>query len=609
LFSGKDSRDQASEWISPKEILNHYRYFYSYLSYRIPLFLVLGILAAFLDGFGLVMFLPMLKLIADSVEIDHKSDFEIFGFNIQSLGIELTLSVVLFTMLGFFTLKGIVKYLEIYVSTENQRRFVVKLRMENIENLARYRFDKFIIADAGKIQNTMSGEVSRVAGAFRAYMGMLHQSFMIFVYTFLAFSMNAQFAVFVLVGAAFTNLLFNNLYRMTKMLSRKIISGNDGYQGLLIQQVAFFKYLKATGQINKYGQKLIRKIVEIEEANKKIGIISGRVQGAKEPLLIFILVLAILIQVNIFETSLALILISILFFYRALTSVTQLQMSYVSFLSSSESLNNIQEFNQTLKNGKELEGSILVSEIQSGVELENVSYAYSSQGKVLNNISLKIKKNESIAFVGESGAGKTTLMNIAAGLLEPSEGRVLINGIDSKKIKLDSYRSLIGYITQEPVIFDDDIFDNVTFGDERNQENTKRMWQALEMANLKEFVEQLREQEKSRLGNNGINLSGGQRQRIAIARELYKEVEILFMDEATSSLDSETERVIQENIDKLKGMLTIVIIAHRLSTIKGVDRVVVLKNGSIECIGSYSDVVQTSGSFQKMNALQKTQLG
>jgi ABC-type multidrug transport system fused ATPase/permease subunit len=609
LFSGKDSRDQASEWISPKEILNHYRYFYSYLSYRIPLFLVLGILAAFLDGFGLVMFLPMLKLIADSVEIDHKSDFEIFGFNIQSLGIELTLSVVLFTMLGFFTLKGIVKYLEIYVSTENQRRFVVKLRMENIENLARYRFDKFIIADAGKIQNTMSGEVSRVVGAFRAYMGMLHQSFMIFVYTFLAFSMNAQFAVFVLVGAAFTNLLFNNLYRMTKMLSRKIISGNDGYQGLLIQQVAFFKYLKATGQINKYGQKLIRKIVEIEEANKKIGIISGRVQGAKEPLLIFILVLAILIQVNIFETSLALILISILFFYRALTSVTQLQMSYVSFLSSSESLNNIQEFNQTLKNGKELEGSILVSEIQSGVELENVSYAYSSQGKVLNNISLKIKKNESIAFVGESGAGKTTLMNIAAGLLEPSEGRVLINGIDSKKIKLDSYRSLIGYITQEPVIFDDDIFDNVTFGDERNQENTKRMWQALEMANLKEFVEQLREQEKSRLGNNGINLSGGQRQRIAIARELYKEVEILFMDEATSSLDSETERVIQENIDMLKGMLTIVIIAHRLSTIKGVDRVVVLKNGSIECIGSYSDVVQTSGSFQKMNALQKTQLG
>jgi len=316
-----------------------------------------------------------------------------------------------------------------------------------------------------------------------------------------------------------------------------------------------------------YSRKLIEKITEIEAANKKIGVIGSWVQGGREPLLILILVIAILVQVNWFGGSLALILLSILFFYRALSAVTQLQMSHNQFLANSAAMSNLVSFRQMLSEGAEHVGPVTKAGFSTAIELDNVSYAYNSQGKVISGVTLAIQKNESIAFVGESGAGKTTLMNMVAGLLLPQEGVMYIDGVDINQISMASYRSKIGYITQEPVIFDDDVFNNVTLWDERNPETTERMWQALDMANFKIFIEQLHDKEQTRLGNNGITLSGGQRQRIAIARELYKDVDILFMDEATSSLDSETEHVIQENIEKLKGKLTIVIIAHRLSTV------------------------------------------
>jgi len=590
-----------------REFFQDFTFFFSYLGYRIPLFLALGILVAFLDGFGLAMFLPLLKMMADTEGAESGLDLGNFQGVIDfmaGIGLELNLTVILLLMLGFFSVKGLVKFIESYVSAENQRQFVIQIRKQNIWGLVHYRFDQFVTADAGQIQNTMSGEVYRVASAFRSYMGILQQLFMVSVYTFLAFLMNPQFAVFVLVGAALTNVLFNKMFTITKKLSKKITLENQDYQGLLIQQVAFFKYLKATGLVVVYAEKLIEKIIEIESAQKRLGVMGSWVQGGREPLLILILVVAILLQVNWFGGSLALILLSILFFYRALTSVTQLQMSHNQFLANSASLENVHNFNRMLRKGAEITGEMRIDEFRDCIELRGVTYGYDSKVNVLSDISFVIKKNESIAFVGESGAGKTTLMNIVAGLLQPQHGTLVIDGIESSEIDMVTYRSKIGYITQEPVIFDDDIFNNVTFWDVRTPDTISRMWKALEMANLNLFVEQLALKEESRLGNNGINLSGGQRQRIAIARELYKEVEILFMDEATSSLDSETEHVIQENIEMLKGKLTIVIIAHRMSTIKGVDRIVALKAGRVEAIGSNAELIHKSESFRTMVLMQ-----
>ncbi len=238
------------------------------------------------------------------------------------------------------------------------------------------------------------------------------------------------------------------------------------------------------------------------------------------------------------------------------------------------------------------------------MEMDGITFYYGDKA-VLKNIHLQISRNESIAFVGESGSGKTTLISILSGLMMPETGIYRIDDLDASQIELNSFRKRIGFVSQDPVIFNDTIFNNITFWDAPTNENRERMWRSLHQASLIDYVEDLPDKDQTLLGNNGINLSGGQKQRIAIARELYKDIDILILDEATSSLDSETEKYIQESIESLKGRYTLLIVAHRLSTIKHVDRVVILRNGAIERIGSFHELMAKSDSFKRMVELQE----
>ena len=188
---------------------------------------------------------------------------------------------------------------------------------------------------------------------------------------------------------------------------------------------------------------------------------------------------------------------------------------------------------------------------------ETVGFNYGKK-QVLKDISFALHANKTLALVGESGSGKTSLMNLMAGLALPDEGEIYIDGQSFHQLDRRSFQRRIGYITQEPVIFSDTIFNNVTFWDQPSPANKERFYEALRKAAVYDFVMGLEQQEESPLGSNGIMVSGGQKQRISIARELYKDVDILLMDEATSALDSETEKAIQENIEALKGKYTIV---------------------------------------------------
>jgi subfamily B ATP-binding cassette protein MsbA len=223
---------------------------------------------------------------------------------------------------------------------------------------------------------------------------------------------------------------------------------------------------------------------------------------------------------------------------------------------------------------------------------------------VLDTINLQINKNETVAFVGESGSGKTTLVNILAGLLPADNGMVYIDGIDRNSIDIRTYQNKIGYITQDPVIFSDTIFNNVTLWAEPNDLNQNRFEESIKKAAIDTFIAEQPMGSKTVLGNDGVNLSGGQKQRISIARELFKNIDILIMDEATSALDSETEKAIQESIDALKGKYTLLMVAHRLSTIQNADRIVLMSHGKIQKIGSFKELIHTSPMFNKMVKLQ-----
>jgi ABC-type multidrug transport system fused ATPase/permease subunit len=582
-------------------------YFYRHLRYRLALLLVVNILVGLLDGLGLAMFLPLLELVADqdgqaSSAAMGKLAFVLHG--LQALGLPLTLAAVLLAMLAFFTLKGIAKYIASYLNVIYRQFFIRKIRVENIDALTNYSYQAFVTADAGAIQNTLSGEVERVVQAYGRYSNVLQQGVLVLTYAALAFLANPEFALLVLIGGLLSNYLFGVLYRKTKVLSKKLVHSNHAFQGLLIQEVAFFKYLKATGAIRAYAANLKNKVYEIEDRVRRIGLLNSIMMGAREPLLMAIVVATILVQVKLMGGSLGTIILSLLFFYRGLSAVMQLQTSYNQFLSFAGSLDNMTDFVADLRARREPRGTARFPGFEREITLEKVGFGYQPGEWILQDIDLRLRKGETLALVGESGAGKTTLMNLLAGLLRPSTGQVRIDGRELAAFDTASFQSRIGYITQEPVIFDDTVFNNVSFWAEKTPENLQRCWAALEQASIAAFVREQPAAEDTRLGNNGINLSGGQKQRIAIARELYKEVDFLFLDEATSALDSETERAIQEQIVQLQGRYTLLIIAHRLSTIKHADRVVVLRQGRIEQVGTYEELVARSVAFRRMVEMQ-----
>ena len=216
------------------------------------------------------------------------------------------------------------------------------------------------------------------------------------------------------------------------------------------------------------------------------------------------------------------------------------------------------------------------------IEVKRVTYAYpEGEGNVIENACFHIRKGETVAFVGSSGAGKSTIVDILLGLLPPQQGKILVDGMDVYK-NLRTWQKEIGYIPQTIYLSDDSIRNNVAFGIEEENIDEQAVIAALKQAQLYDFVDTLPEGLDTCVGDRGIRLSGGQRQRIGIARALYHKPEILVLDEATSALDNDTEAAVMEAIDSLKGQKTIIIIAHRLTTIKNADTVYKVKDGKVE---------------------------
>lgn len=227
----------------------------------------------------------------------------------------------------------------------------------------------------------------------------------------------------------------------------------------------------------------------------------------------------------------------------------------------------------------EVEEKVKEIPFESAIHIRDISFSYPNNDKViLDHLSLDITKNTSVAFIGQSGAGKTTLADIILGILVPTDGAVYLDGNDIFK-NLSSWHSKIGYIPQSIYLLDDTIARNITFGIADNEIDHRRLDYAIERAQLKDMILELKDGLDTEIGEGGVRLSGGQRQRIGIARALYNEPEILILDEATSALDNDTEKAVMEAIDSLHGEMTLIIIAHRLSTIKNCDYVYEVKDG------------------------------
>lgn len=251
-----------------------------------------------------------------------------------------------------------------------------------------------------------------------------------------------------------------------------------------------------------------------------------------------------------------------------------LQGTYDNLKAANEYMDSVKRISCLQNNSSEKE-----YEFNESIRINNINWRYqNSKTDVLSGLTLEIQKGESIAFIGSSGAGKTTLADVIMGLLPPQEGSVEMDGIDIFTIK-HQWAKTIGYVPQSVFLIDSSIRNNVAFGMEEDEISDDKIWAALEQAQLKEFVKGLPNGLDTIVGERGVKFSGGQRQRIAIARALYEKPDILIFDEATSALDSETEEAVMQSIDMLQGQVTLIIVAHRLTTIRNCDKIYEIRGG------------------------------
>jgi ABC transporter, ATP-binding/permease protein len=585
-------------------IWGYFQYFKNLLGYHIYIFLILNLLIGLLDGIGLTMFIPLLSIATNS-ETSNESlgQLQIIIDFFKYIGIEINITNMLLLMVGMFVFKGITNYLKSLYMTKVNLVIAKKIRFNLIDYLNQLSYEGFTKMSIGRIQNHIIGESGKLLGAMNSFLNLVQITIMLLIYVGLAAVSNWQFAIIVGLGGLLLDFVYKYFNRTIQDISRKQVNLGNDFNEILIQSIHNFKYLKATNYFKSYDNRLRDNMTlsdEYDFKSTKLGAIMG---NAREPLIIAIIALVVFIQAKFSEGNISSIIVSLLLFYRALGYITNFQGVWSNFIISSIAIESIDNIILDFKKYQEPQKAALINKIDN-IKVENLNITFGNT-PILKSISLNIPAKTSIALVGESGAGKTTLANVICGLQIPHGGDVIVDGKSLYESNLNSYRSKIGYITQESVIFNDTLFNNVTFWDKKTPETIKKFYNVMEMVSLTDFVNNLENKEDSTLGNNGILVSGGQKQRISIARELYKDIELLIMDEATSALDTETEKHIKDNIDLLHGKFTILIIAHRLSTIKNVDTIYLLEKGEISGSGDYNSLVQSSERFKRMVELQE----
>ena len=251
---------------------------------------------------------------------------------------------------------------------------------------------------------------------------------------------------------------------------------------------------------------------------------------------------------------------------------------------------------------EENEGKEKVTEVKGEFTFADVAFSYDKKKPVLTAFNLKVKPGETVAFVGESGAGKTTLINMVIGFHKPDTGMIFLDGKDMEELNLRSYRNFLAVVPQTSILFSGTIRDNITYGMKDISE--EKLWEAIRAANLENFIHSLPQGLDTKVGEHGGKLSGGQRQRIAIARALIRDPKVIVLDEATSALDSVSEREIQNALENLMHGRTTFVVAHRLSTIRNADKIAVVGDGICKEYGTYEELMEKKGAFYELRKLQ-----
>lgn len=453
---------------------------------------------------------------------------------------------------------------------------------------------------SGVFIQRLTNDTSRIADVFNAVLKMTSELIKYIGILIAIFTVNKLIFIYIITILIILYCIENlrtNQKNADDKVSRKATEKVSGLIGELVRGARDIKMLNSEedflGELSTKISDANYKKMKMQKTSWGYKLAMWEITGVFEFLLIVLLV--IFMQQGIMIPTMALVL------YNYCSSI------YNSVYLIGDLLEHIKDFNlscdriYSIINGKDFKkekfGTKHLDKIKGDFEFKNVTFAYKDK-EVLNSLSFKISANETVAFVGKSGAGKSTIFSLLCKMYNVNSGKITLDGIDINELDKDSIRGNITIISQNPYIFNMSIRENLKLV--KSDLTDEEMIDACKIACLDSFIDYLPDGYDTVIGEGGVNLSGGQKQRLAIARALVQKTEIILFDEATSALDNETQEKIQQAIDNMKNEYTILIIAHRLSTIINADRILYLENGKIQAEGTHKQLLKTCESYKKL---------
>ncbi len=566
-----------------KELFKNLKFAWKYVKGQKSKIILLAIIGLFLAVIGVVLPILSARLIV------YLTSNEL-----------LQLLSIAFVVFAVEILKNIMKYFSdyllniVYRETFNNIQIslgkeMLKLKNKTLDSNSSGFFIQRLMGDTSKLSsifNIINSNLTEIISSIGILIAVLIINFWIFLYMLIVIIL-----LFVL-----TNMQWKSFYKFDKMF-RGEEDNVSGFTGEVVRGARDIKMLHAENSfinvMNSKIKKLNQTRYKMLSVNRTYNLINDSVIDLSNLILIIIFIYFI-------TNNLITIPMAIVIYNYSLKNVTVV---YVI----NDLLNCIQNFNLSAeriidildnnKFEKEKFGNIHLDKVDGNFEFKDVSFSYGNN-KVLSNLSFKVNANSTVAFVGKSGAGKSTIFNLIDKMYDVDSGEILIDGVNINELDKDSIRKNITVINQSPYIFNLSIKDNLKLVKEDLTD--KEMVEACKMACLDDFINTLPDKYDTIVGEGGITLSGGQKQRLAIARALIQKTEIILFDEATSALDNETQKEIQQAINNMQGEYTILIIAHRLSTIIDSDRILFLNDGHIEAEGTHEELLENCPNYKHL---------
>jgi ABC-type multidrug transport system fused ATPase/permease subunit len=581
-----------------------------YIGRRMYIVFVLSSVAALTSGFGIALLLPLLRASQTTGGSEDMGTAEQFLHDLLAwMGIAESMAGILGFIAVTFLAKGFIQFAKGGYEGYLQAQLLRELKAQLFDAYGGMDYQHYIRQNTGHFINVINGQVNRFFQSFGNFAGFLTQILTTLSYFAFAFVITWRFTLLAVALGALVLFLFKYLNTYVRDLSRKQSQEMSHLNKLLVQALQAFKYIVSTNQTDHLRSRILASIRRVTGYAFRQKLASSFTGAVREPISVFLIVGVIALQITFFQEPIAPIFVALLLFHRGMQAVIAIQGSWQSTMNAIGSVEMVaDEFDNVRAHQERREGRE-VGPLSQGIDFDGVCFSYNEEdGDVLVDVNISVPANKTVALVGESGAGKSTLVDMMTLMLPPRTGEIRIDGIPHTEIDLTSWRSQIGYVSQETVVFDDTIANNISLwqGDiEEDPALREKVIDAARRAHAHHFIEDLPNGYQTVVGDRGVRLSGGQRQRLFVARELFKQPNLLLLDEATSDLDTASEQHIQNSFDALKGEVTVVIIAHRLSTVKNADRVYVLDEGRVIEGGTYNELrYRDDGQFREMVEMQ-----